>query len=171
MQVNNSTNETHCCVSLATNAKLTRHDVTLHTRKLRMLLAILLYFRLLLRCKRDLRCSGMLRSALVVTDVSGQWSNSAILLGLFDPWKLDPTGCPETSVTNYQPTPRNIPEKLKSRFISLFVDVQISHYNKIKNGYPCYHMTALYKLSVTETSNFGEPHRHIHWSKSKWMCL
>ena len=87
MQVNNNTNETHCCVSIATIAKQTRHNVTLHThtRKLRMLLAILRNFRLLPQCKRDLCSSGMLRSALVVTGVSGQGSNSAILLGLFDP--------------------------------------------------------------------------------------
>jgi len=113
-----------------------------------MLFPVLRTFKLPPRCKRDPRSSGVLRSALVVTDVSGQayrshiqGSNSAILLGLFDTWRWEPIGCPETSVTNYQPTPRNIPEKVKSRFISLFVDVQISHYNKIKNGCPCCHTT------------------------------
>ena len=38
MQINNNTNETHCCVSIATIAKQTRHNVPLHIRKLRVYL-------------------------------------------------------------------------------------------------------------------------------------
>lgn len=40
-QVNNNTNESHCCVSTATTAKHTRYNVTLHKRKLRLLFTIL----------------------------------------------------------------------------------------------------------------------------------
>jgi hypothetical protein len=37
-------------------------------------------------------------------------------LGLLDPWRWDPIGCPETSVHNYHSTLRNIPEQRWSQY-------------------------------------------------------
>jgi len=112
-----------------------------------MLLAILRNFRLLSQCKRDPRPSRMLRSVLVVsyrrfgTSLSVPSSRVKQCNSSWTVWPLK-VGTDRLSL-NYQHTPSNIPEELKSRFISLFVDVHLSQYNKIKNEYPCYHITAL----------------------------
>jgi hypothetical protein len=64
------------------------------------------------RRKRDLRSSEILRSVELQsrTDVSGQHIG-LILKGLL---KMEPTGCPETSVRDYNPTLRKISEERKS---------------------------------------------------------
>jgi hypothetical protein len=63
--------------------------------------------------------------------------------------KVGLVGCPETSVTNYQPTPRNIPENRKSRFVRLFADLQIFHSNNIIEVCACYQMKG-----TLETAHF-----------------
>jgi hypothetical protein len=58
------------------------------------------------------------RRLLVITDVSGQpkknWTR---------PLKRGPIRCPETSVTNYNPTLFNIPEERRSRNSSVRTEV------------------------------------------------
>jgi hypothetical protein len=39
---------------------------------------------------------------------------------LLDPWRWDPIGCPETSVTNYLSTLRKLPEEWRSQLHNLF---------------------------------------------------
>jgi hypothetical protein len=52
-----------------------------------------------------------MQSILVVTDVSGRPSGPKFKGQAMDflTLKMGPTGCTETSITNYQFTPRNIP--------------------------------------------------------------
>jgi len=54
---------------------------------------------------------------LLLTDVSRKTFRFHLqgLSGLLDPWRWDPVGCPETSVTNHQSTLRNIPEDRLSK--------------------------------------------------------
>ena len=73
-------------------------------------------FRLPPLCKLDPRCSGMLRSV--------DWYRRFETIGFIfrgqeeGPLKLGLIGCPETSVTKYQSTLRNIPEKPKFRGVA-----------------------------------------------------
>jgi hypothetical protein len=48
---------------------------------------------------------GTLRHALYTDGAGGDWFSENVML---DPWKIGPGGCPETSVRNYYPSPRNI---------------------------------------------------------------
>ena len=43
------------------------------------------------------------------------------------PWKMGPIGCPETSVTNYHHTPRNIPEERRSRMCDVSTENEYSY--------------------------------------------
>ena len=65
-------------------------------------------FRLPLRCKWELRSSGLLRSERwqFLTDVSGQLHSW--------PLKMGPIGCPETSAINYHYSRRNEPVRAQS---------------------------------------------------------
>ena len=72
------------------------------------------------RCKSDLHSSAMLRNVdcYVVTGVSGQpvcpiFKDHTIQEAL----KVGPIGFPETSVTKYQPTLRNIAEDRRSHML------------------------------------------------------
>jgi hypothetical protein len=60
-------------------------------------------FRQSQRFKKDLRSSGMLRSVDWKTVSNVSWTAC--------PLKIGPKCCPETSVTNYQSTLRNITEE------------------------------------------------------------
>ena len=83
--------------------------------------------RFLSPCKWDLRSSGVLLNVdlWLFTDVSGQagcpiFQGKSVqdLLTVEDgtdwTWKMEPTGCPKTSVNNIQSTLRNIPEEKSS---------------------------------------------------------
>jgi hypothetical protein len=50
---------------------------------------------------------------------------------LLDPWKMRRIGCPETSVTKYQPTPCNIPEE---RIVQSSVEMKYEFLNEISCG-------------------------------------
>jgi hypothetical protein len=55
------------------------------------------------------------RRRLLVTDVSGQHIGPVFFTGQASTLKMEPLGCPETSVTNYRCTLRNVPQEGKSR--------------------------------------------------------
>jgi hypothetical protein len=63
---------------------------------------------------------------LVVNNVSENLSVRSLrvsprkVLGLLDSRKIEPIGCPETSVANYKSLPRNIPEEGRSHFNTRF---------------------------------------------------
>jgi len=105
-------------------------------------------FRLSPRCKWDLRSSEMLHGAdlHLVNDVSSSWTAWLLQMG--------PTGCPETSVTNYRSTLRNMPEERISA--SNLISVCSSH----RRDSPAVQLkkqmlSAAYRLHVTSLTELA----------------
>jgi hypothetical protein len=87
--------------------------------------------------------------------------------------KVGLVGCPETSVTNYQPTPRNIPENRKSRFVRLFADLQIFHCNKIIEVWACYQMKGTLETARFRNIEFWgtrSTYWHTEVSQYEFVC-
>jgi hypothetical protein len=82
-----------------------------------------------------MRTKGIINTS---TDVSGQ-TIGPIFKGQMSSWtprplKVGPIGCPETSITNYQPTPCNISEEQTSQLHDLYFLPRCYVGNKIEMG-------------------------------------